>query len=41
MSLVKAISTQNKNISHQPNFIHLKEKIFAEYNFIFHINDGY
>jgi len=41
MSLLKAISTQNKNISHQPNFIHLKDKIFAEYNFIFHINDGY
>lgn len=25
----------------QPNFIHLKNKTIAEYNFIYHINDGY
>lgn len=25
----------------QPNFIHLKNKTFAEYNFTYHINDGY
>lgn len=25
----------------QPNFIHLKNITFAEYNFIYHINDGY
>lgn len=25
----------------KPDFIHLKNKVFAEYNIIYHINDGY
>lgn len=27
--------------THESVFIHLKEKVFAEYNIIYHINDGY
>lgn len=29
------------NETRQPKFIHLKGVTFAEYNFVYHINDGY
>lgn len=41
MTLIPQSFLPIQNEKNQPNFIHLKNKTFAEYNFIYHINDGY
>lgn len=41
MNLSNQITSSVSTCKNQHNFIHLREKIFAEYNFVYHINDGY
>lgn len=41
MNLDNQVPHQTLEQKQSPVFAHLKEKLFAEYNFIYHINEGY